>query len=139
MIRARMGEIEFDDELLEQKIEQTKRIGARRVGFQTRETAMNSITDGAGPAKPGQPPHSHTGILRRFITYDYETESSAVVIGPKLLNRRSKNVAEATEGGGIAKSVSGRQVRVAARPFMSPAFDKVNRTSVPKVFENTFH
>lgn len=137
MILVTIGEIDLDYDLLDKKLEQVKSIGARRVGFQTREIAMNSITQGAGPSKPGQPPHGHTGVLKRFIRYEYE-EGGSLAVGPALLSRKSKDAAKATEHGGTSRNVRGKTIRVRARPFMSPAFNQVVNSSVPEVFENTF-
>lgn len=36
------------------------------------------------PSAPGTPPHTHTGIFRRGITYDYDRSSESVVIGQTL-------------------------------------------------------
>lgn len=133
-----MGDIEIDDELILSKFSEAKARGARRVGFQTRQAAMDSIVDGDGPSSPGQPPHSHTGTLKRFIQYVYDPASSTLVVGPKLLTKRSRDAAYATERGGQATDVKQRIVRVPARPFMSPAFANVTSSSVPGVFANTF-
>ena len=139
MIDIRIGDIEFEDEKILEAFEKAKARGARKVGFQTRQTAMDSIVDGVQSSVPGTPPHNHTGVLKRFIRYDYDNSSSSVVVGPVLLSRRSKDAAAATEKGGQALDVKGKTVRVAARPFMSPAFANVLSNSVPGVFENTFH
>ncbi len=133
-----MKTIELDTDLIQTELDQAKSIGARRVGFQTREIAMNSITDGAGPSAPGSPPHSHTGTLKRFIAYEYDKSKSSVVIGPRLLTRRSKDAPEATEKGGQSQDVRGKVVRVLARPFMSPAFQTVQRQALPAAFTDTF-
>ena len=139
MITFRMAQIEVDDDLVLDLIEQSKGRSLRRVGFATRQTAMESIVDGAGPSQPGSPPNSHTGVLRRSIRYEYDQITSTMTAGPILLSRRSRDAVEAMESGGQSYDVRGRIVRVRARPFMSPAFADVLENSVPKVFENTFH
>lgn len=138
MISVRIGQVEIDEELIQKELDEAKSIGARRVGFQTREIAMNSIKDGAGPSPVGSPPNSHVGTLRRFIGYEYDKSKSSVVVGPRLLTRRSKDAAEATEKGGQALDVKGKVVRVLARPFMSPAFQTVQQQALPAAFTDTF-
>ena len=139
MISFSVSDIEFEDDMILDLVEKSKARGARKVGFQTKTEATKSIIDNPRPSVPGSPPNSHTGILRRFIRYDYDPSVSAVVAGPVLLQRRSKDAAVAMEKGGNSQTTRGRTIRVAARPFMSPAFADVLSNSVPEVFENTFH
>lgn len=139
MIVVRMGDIEIDDQVVLDAMDNAKQTGARRTGFRTRELAMNSITDNAGPSRPGQPPHSHLGFIKRGISYDYDESTSTMVVGPKLMSRRSGNVTNALEYGGYSKTVRGNSIRILARPFMSPAFGVIVQNDVPAVFENTFH
>lgn len=140
MILLSMGDIEIDDDLIKEHIDQSKSRGARKIGFLTRQEALESIVEGVGPSAPGRPPHAHKNSpLKRFLNYSYDTSTSSVVVGPQLLTRRSRDAVVATERGGQSLDVRGRVVRVPARPFMGPAFENVNRSSVPQVFENTFH
>lgn len=138
MIVFRMKEIEFEDDSILGLIEKSKERAGKKVGFATRQTAMESILDGAVSSKPGSPPNSHTGDLRRSIRYDYDPILSSVVAGPVLLTRRSKDAVNAMEYGGQSQDVRGRVVRILARPFMSPAFADVLTNSVPEVFRDTF-
>jgi hypothetical protein len=122
---------------VEASIEKAKLKSLKKVGFKTREAAMNSIKDGTGYSHPGEPPISHTGVLRRFILYSMGDGNSSVVIGPKYLKKKSRDAAAALERGGIATNSRGRVIRVEQRPFMVPAFERVNRENVPAVFANS--
>lgn len=92
---------------------------------------------------PGEPPRSHTGLLKRNIWFSFSPQSMSVVIGP-ILFRGAAGGAEALEaleyGGRVTVDErelqeSGRlkgvwtrtgkktQGTIAARPFMVPAFE----------------
>jgi hypothetical protein len=58
-----------------------------RFGAFVRRRAKQIIYKAKGPSKPGKPPHSHTGILERFIYFDWDTRSRSVVIGPAKTNQ----------------------------------------------------
>jgi len=95
---------------------------------------------------PGNPPYSQTGLLRQFIFFGYDIRRRSVVIGPeKLTGRVSETAAHALEFGGesttydyqwraakgshkqngklrVKRAKVYRKVKIAARPFMRPAF-----------------
>ena len=80
-------------------------------------------------SKPGQPPLSHTGLLRNNIFFAFEPVQSSVVVGPIRLNQKISGIPAILERGGQSKVMSGgrrkrrviRTVKVAARPYMGPA------------------
>lgn len=81
-------------------------------------------------SRPGHPPLNQTGLLRQFIFFAYDSSSDSVVIGPARLNTAS-GAPETLEYGGsttVAVREKGRtgkrRVRIAARPFMRPAFEQ---------------
>ena len=73
-----------------------------RFGAYVRRTAKGSIRKAKGPAKPGRPPHSHTGLLRNFIFFHYSPEIRSVVIGPALF-ARSSGAQQTLEHGGAVR------------------------------------
>lgn len=75
---------------------------------------------------PGQPPFSHTGLLRNRIFFGYDPTQSSVVIGPTPLNARSEAPALLEYGGTTTLPRKGRHVRARfrGRPYMGPAFQK---------------
>jgi hypothetical protein len=96
-----------------------------RIGSYVRKVARNSIRTRAGISEPGQPPHSHTGLLKDWILFSYDKESLSVVVGPARLNMKSGDALEALEYGGAVHSVRrGRRMFIRARPFMGPAMEK---------------
>lgn len=79
-------------------------------------------------SKPGEPPRSQTGLLRKFLLYAYDIQSESVVIGPAKINRAT-GAPETLEYGGatIVRRRKGKttrtRVKIAARPFMQPALE----------------
>lgn len=138
MIGFRLTDIEFDDDLIQETLDRAEFRGLRRTGFQTREKAQGSLQHSNLISRPGRPPNSHTGFLSRFILFDVDKNAKSMVVGPKQLNRRSSNVTQALEKSGFSRNTRGKLIRIAARPFMVPAFNQIVRQSVPDVFANTF-
>lgn len=59
----------------------TKR-GKKSKAYQKWEAGLQSRP----VSRPGQPPHSHTGLLPNFIAFRYDARTQGVVIGPRALN-----------------------------------------------------
>jgi hypothetical protein len=103
-----------------------------RFGAFVRRSARSSIRKRRKVSSPGQPPSSHTGLLRRFIFFAYDPWRKSVVIGPARLNQKVGDAPRALEHGGRSRVTAGRRrrrrvvrtVTIGARPFMGPAFDK---------------
>ena len=90
-------------------------------------------------SKPGNPPFSHTGLLKKFILFGYDNMAKSVVIGPAKLNKKG-DVPEVLEYGGNSQSTTAyitkktvrgnrlhaqkKKIKIAARPYMRPAFQK---------------
>jgi len=79
----------------------------------------------------GGPPSSHTGLLRRLIFFGYDRSRRSVVIGPQRLNQKIGDAPHALEHGGTSTVIEGlrgkrkkRRVKMAARPYMGPAFEQ---------------
>ena len=109
--------------------------GTRRVlgkfGAFVRTAARSSIRSRKRASRPGEPPSSHTGLLKRFIYFGYDPQRKSVVIGPMPLNQKVGDAPHALEHGGLSTVVEGsrrnrrkRRVKVAARPYMGPAFEQ---------------
>lgn len=103
-----------------------------RFGAFVRQRAKTSIRKRKRTSKPGMPPSSHLGLLRKFILFSYDRQTRSVVIGPARINmKNSAIVPHALEYGGPSIVMVGsrrlgnrrkRRVKVMARPFMRPAF-----------------
>ncbi len=121
MIGFRMQSVELHHAHVLNRVAAGEVRALRKIGFATRGRALLLIKPGAGASAPGDPPHSHLGLLTRFMRYAVDAEEKRVVIGPEFLARKSQNAPAALEKGGESITTRGRRIRVAARPFMSPA------------------
>lgn len=123
-------------ELLRQ-IDRAERRALRVVGFETYRDAKDSIRPGPAPSAPGQPPRSKLGILKHHIRYAVDGERKLMVSGPEYLPRKSRDVPQSLEQGGISITANGESLRISARPFMRPAFARTLRQVLPRVLTDS--
>ena len=76
------------------------RRGLSRAGGYLRTTAKRSIRKKAGASAPGEPPHSHSGLLKNSIFYRYDPGSKSVIVGPELLHKPRTGTLKSLEFGG---------------------------------------
>lgn len=142
MIDLRIKSLFFDRPKVQRAMDRAKRRSLSRAGAFIRQRARTSIRKRKRQSRPGQPPSSHTGLLRRFILFGYDRRSDSVVVGPVGFRRsRAPNVlefggrttVESRRRGGRRQK---RTVRIAARPYMRPALEK-ERSQLPAVWRNS--
>jgi phage gpG-like protein len=113
--------------LIKSKVDTATRKRLSKFGAYVRQTARQSIRKRKGSSRPGQPPSSHTGLLKQFIYFGYDENRRSVVIGPVVLARKASGIPEVLEHGGNVTiqwgKNRGKTVSIEARPFMGPAFD----------------
>ena len=121
----------FDRDKVRKRTDAGTRRVLSRFGAYVRTTAKHSIRKRKRISDPGEPPSSHTGLLRRFIFFGYDRDRRSVVIGPMRLNQKVGDAPAALEYGGTSTVVEGlrrrrrkRHIRIAARPYMGPAFEQ---------------
>jgi len=133
MLRTRTVSLDmfFDRKKVLRAADRANRQNLSRAGAFVRTTARHSIRRRKGASKPGSPPSSHTGLLKRFIFFGYDRRRQTVVVGPMRLNQKVGNATEVLEHGGTSVVIQGlrrrrrkRRVRIRARPFMGPALRK---------------
>jgi hypothetical protein len=111
-----------------------------KFGAYVRRTAKSSIRKRKAISRPGKPPSSHTGLLKRFILFGYDPAKRSVVIGPLRLTRDGRGDApQALEEGGTSRTVRrGRKkrVKIKARPYMGPAMEK-EKPKLPHMWRNS--
>lgn len=115
----------FDRAAVAEKLDPAVRRALSKFGAYVRRRAQTSIRPRKGTSRPGQPPHSHAGLLRKFIFFSYDRASESVVIGPTLLKPDSTAPA-ALEYGSETH---------AARPYMRPAYE-AELPKVPDLFRD---
>ena len=121
----------FDTDRVKRAADTATRKVLSKAGAFVRTAARSSIRTRKAISSPGQPPSSHTGLLKRFIFFGYDADRKTVVVGPMRLNQKVGAAPEALEHGGPSTVVSGRRnrrrkrrIRIQARPFMGPAMAK---------------
>ena len=122
----------FDRKAVTGAVDKAARRVLSRFGAFVRRGAKSSIRKRKRISAPGEPPSSHTGLLKRLIYFGYDRQRRSVVIGPQRLNQKVGDAPEALEYGGFSTVIEGssrrsrrrRRMRIAARPYMGPAFQK---------------
>jgi len=121
----------FDTDRVKRAADSAARKNLSKAGAFVRTAAKSSIRKRKAISAPGQPPSSHTGLLKKFIFFGYDAARKTVVVGPMRLNQKIGAAPEALEHGGPSTVVTGRRnkrrkrrIRVKARPFMGPALKK---------------
>ena len=141
----RMKSLFFDRPKVRKAVDRGKRRALSRAGAFIRQRARTSIRRRRRSSRPGEPPSSHTGLLRRFILFGYDRQRDSVVVGPVGFRRsQAPNVLEfggrtIVESGRARRSGRARKkrtVRIAARPYMRPALEK-ERSNLPAVWRNS--
>lgn len=117
----------FDHPKVLSAVDKATRSVLSRFGAFVRRTAKGSIRKRKASSAPGNPPSSHTGLLKRFIFFSYDPGQRSVVIGPMRLNQKNTDAPHTLEYGG-STAVKNKTVRIAPRPFMGPAFEKEKQT-----------
>jgi phage gpG-like protein len=116
--------------ILTPKEQAQKRVLSKQGAF-LRGAARRLIRKRRGAARPGQPPHTHTGALKHAILFEVGTDS--VVIGPAASSIGELGALHEF-GGSVAikayRQKNGRAIRAHTRkypprPFMWPAYDEV--------------
>lgn len=114
----------FDRDKVMRSVDAGTRKVLSKFGAFVRQRAKTSIRKRKGTSPPGQPPHSHVGLLRRFILFAYDPQRKSVVIGPTLTKEGSPAPRLLEHGGDAVIEDRGkaRHARYRPRPFMQPAF-----------------
>ena len=117
----------FDSKRIVRAVDAVKRKNLSKAGAYVRTAAKSSIRKRKRVSMPGQPPSSHTGLLRK-IFFGYDMARKSVVVGPMHLGGKIGDAPAALEYGGGSVVMAGRRgkrrkrrIKIAARPFMAPA------------------
>jgi hypothetical protein len=126
MIEFSVKECFFDRAAVKNAVDRATLGVLSKIGAYIRQAAKSSIRTRKEISKPGNPPSSHEGSLKRLIFFSYDPASRSVVIGPVPL----RGVAEAPpllEFGGTARRArfgKARTLNYRPRPFMAPAMQQ---------------
>ena len=120
--------VEFDEDGLVARVAKASLNVLRRMGAYVRRAAQHKVRTSEKPSRPGTPPHSKTGALKRGILFGVDRRTGSVVVGPSI--RFVGTSMQAHEFGGGYK-----RERYPKRPLMGPSL----RESAPhlaKMWEN---
>lgn len=140
----------FDREAVTDAVDRASKTVLSKIGAFIRQDAKRSIRPAGKKnisSNPGEPPRSHTGLLKKFIFFGYDTSTRSVVIGPAKLNGvKGKDVPSILEFSGTTtvddfdekkrKFTGKKRVHIAARPYMTPAANK-NYSKLPAMWANS--
>lgn len=144
----------LDREVVSRDVDRTTAKALAKAGAWIRATARNSIRSvpasarfTAPASRPGEPPRSRVGNLKRFLFFVYEPDSRSVVVGPARIARATGAPATLEFGG--TSGIAARRARArrvgergeveivptsrSARSGARPATDAFGR-AVPGVF-----
>jgi hypothetical protein len=127
----------FDRAYVKKLLSEAFRKNLSKLGAYIRTTAQRSIKTAKGKAKPGRPPHSHKGLLKKHILFAFDQQKYSVIVGPQLLQGRrngAKTVPEILEFGGRGV-YRGRPAKYWAHPFMTPAYEQ-EKKKLPGLFKD---
>jgi len=122
----------FDAPAVAKAVDRSTRKALSRFGAYVRRTMKSSIRKRKRTANPGEPPSSHTGLLKKFVFFAFDPQDRSVVIGPERLNAKIGNAPEVLEYGGTntvatyrrGKIAGKRTVRIKPHPYARPALAK---------------
>lgn len=134
MIRIKPGKMFFKSTKVLLAVDKATRKVLSKFGSFVRTTAKQSIKKPPKKAKikvsrPGNPPFSQTGMLKKFIFFGYDHNKKSVVIGPTSIH--GGTAPELLEYGGKTIRAYGKRrekikktITIKARPYMGPAYDE---------------
>ncbi len=112
----------FNAPAVQQAVDRAKRRVLIQQGAYLRKVAQHLIHRRRGASRPGNPPHSHAGLLRDQIFYGYDRAAESVIVGPRVF-KPSVDVPGVLEFGGVLAGPR-RFAHYPARPFMGPALER---------------
>jgi len=117
------------------KVKNAVDAGTRRVlsrfGAFVRTRARTSIRKKKGTSPPGSPPHSHVGLLRKFILFAYDPQRKSVVIGPTLIRAESRRRLPACSNTAARRSAAPRPGRAGSATAPGRSWGRPSRPSRP--------
>ena len=128
----------FDRAAVTRAADQATRTVLSKFGAFVRQTARTSIRKRKSSSPPGQPPSSHTGLLKRNILFVFSPETRSVVIGPIRLNTGTDAPRILEHGDRVVRRRRNRRVRIQyePRPYMGPAFAR-EQQQLPALWQDS--
>lgn len=118
--------------------EDERKIYERRIKAWKKDKGKKKPKRPMASARPGEPPRSVTGLLKKFLFFAYDAQKKSVVIGPAKLNTKS-DAPSVLETGGMTtvRTVKGRRTAtIKKRPYMAPALAK-NEAKIQEMYRDS--
>jgi hypothetical protein len=133
----------FDRPKIAAKVGATARKVFSRFGAFVMRRDRSSIRKRKKPSRPGQPPSSHLGLIKRFIFFAWDFLRETVVIGTVKLGGKPGDAPHALEKGGealVARGGKGKRQRqeIEAHPHTGPAF-AAELPGLPAMWKDSVH
>lgn len=112
----------FDRKAVTRALDREKKKRLSRAGAFVRTRARSSIRRRKGTSRPGRPPFSHEGSLRRLLLFAYDRGRDTVVVGPVPFRQARQTAPQLLEHGGQTRA-GRRTLTYLPRPFMAPALE----------------
>lgn len=115
----------FDRETVVKRVKDGTKSRLSKFGSFVRQSARSLLGRRKRSSTAGNPPTSHTRLLKDFIFFGYDTLINGVVVGAMKLNqvvRQSVPAPQLLEQGGTVKR-DGKAIFYSKFPFMKPALD----------------
>lgn len=138
MITMNMKSFFLDRRRVMRYASRAKRREGMRAGGLIRAIARRSLRKRKRYSRPGEPPSSHHGLLKRLLYFAWDPSTESIVIGPQPIARiMGGQVPGVLEHGGVLhhrrRRRGGKIRRYTAhyepRPYMAPAIEK----AIPRI------
>lgn len=130
----------FDTKAVRGSVDKATRRALSKFGAFVRKSSRSSIRIRKAVSRPGAPPSSHTGLLKRLILFGYDPRKRSVVIGPVRFTRRAGGEAPSLlEYGGrgtVTRFDKKKRATWSPRPFMGPAMEK-EKSKLPAIWRDS--
>jgi hypothetical protein len=95
----------LDDPAIRKYLDEKSKRALNILGAVTMSEARRLIRRRKRPSKPGEPPSSPTGVLKRTIVYGFDSSTRSVVVGPYRTKSKT-NVPNVLEYGGYVAATA---------------------------------
>ncbi len=124
----------FDRSAVVKAMDKTNRANLSKFGAFTRTAGRSSLRSTKKISRPGMPPASHVGTVKKLLFFAYDPSRKSVVIGPVGSKPDPKALRLLEEGGQDVRR--GKTLIYRPRPFMGPAFEKTKK-QLPEIWANS--
>jgi len=121
----------FDRAQINKLLDPRERKYLARAGALTRSIMKRSIRKSGKKrtrSLPGQPPRSHTGLLKKHIYFWMDPGTRSVIVAPASLKRAGEAAPDVLEFGGRVTYGWMKGKNIQARPFVRPALEEAEKS-----------